>query len=69
MNILSQGLGEDISPVGGGRHFFDYEAAIKDVISEVVEFESDVFRSGTKLSFSVGQGDARSVIFKNSGWG
>jgi hypothetical protein len=38
MNVLSQELGEDISPVGGGWHFFDYEAAIKDVISEVVEF-------------------------------
>jgi len=38
MNVLSQGLGDDISPVDGGGHFFDYEAAIKDVISEVVEF-------------------------------
>ncbi len=67
MDVLGQGLGENISPIGGGRNFFDPQGPLGDVVTKMVKFQGDVFSSGMKLSCPMSKRNARGVIFVDDG--
>jgi hypothetical protein len=64
---LGKRFGKDVSPIFFRVHFVDLEPALDNLITEVMPFYGEMFRTGTILLSIVGESKSGGVVFQDNG--